>query len=66
MPEVQRSERERALAWLCVLSARASIFVHEINYIGTNLKIGVVTPEEALDWIDELDPVLRQLVEASR
>jgi hypothetical protein len=65
-PEQQLRQREQVLAWLRVLHARANFFLREIDYIGVNLKIGVIPPEEALIWIDELDPGLRPLVEANR
>jgi hypothetical protein len=54
--------REVVLAWLRCLDARMLMFRNELAYIGTALKAGWVEPDDALIWLDELDPALLDLI----
>jgi hypothetical protein len=40
------------------------MFGTEIDTIGVALRGGLVSPEGALDWLDELDPILLALIGA--
>jgi hypothetical protein len=62
----QEQQRELVLAWLRCLDARTGMFKNEIRYIGVSLKAGLVTPDDAVEWLRELDPVFLGLVEADR
>jgi hypothetical protein len=54
--------REVTLAWLRVLDARMLMFRNELSYIGATLKAGWVEPDDALMWLDEIDPALLDLI----
>ena len=64
VPEGDDPHRQHVLAWLRCLRIRVSMFRTEIDYIGTSLKGGFVTPDDAMAWLDELDPMLLALVGA--
>lgn len=64
-PDQQLRQREQVLAWLRLLSSRASVLASELSYARENLRLGVISPEEALIWIEETDPLLRPIVEAN-
>jgi hypothetical protein len=52
------------LGWLRCLGGRIRLFSNDIDYIGTSLKGGFITPDDALAWLNELDPILLALVGA--
>lgn len=58
------SHRRAVLMWLRCLAARVRIFCVEIDTIGIALRDDRVTPDDALAWLDELDPQLLALVGA--
>jgi hypothetical protein len=44
------------------LSARTRLALTEIDSIGAALKGGLIEPEAALAWLDEIDPALLDLI----
>jgi hypothetical protein len=50
------------LAELRRMSARARLALTEIDSIGAALKGGLIEPEAALAWLDEIDPALLDLI----
>jgi hypothetical protein len=59
-----RARREFLLCELRRMSARARLAANECDSIGTALKGGLIEPEAALEWLDELDPQLFDLLGA--
>ena len=43
----------------------ASVLASVLGYARENLKLSVISPEEALIWIEETDPLFRPIVEAN-
>jgi hypothetical protein len=58
--------RDYVLVWLRCLHARMAMFINELDCIGVSLRDGFVTPDDALDCLDKLDPIFLELVEANR